>query len=140
MTFEPDHGASSAAAPSWWRRAWERVRSARPAPAKAAAPPSGRRRLWRWGAWAVVLVVLLYYPMGALIVENIDDDPQFAARNVTPGESRAVATAADLVTREVDVHTWTPMMPFFTPAGILDNMPNFQRGIMAALGRFTPRR
>jgi hypothetical protein len=136
MTFEPDH-ASSAAAPSWWRRTWERMRSARPGPAKTAAPPTGRRRLWRWGAWAVVLVVLLYYPVGALIVENIDDDPQFAAHNVTPGESRAVATAADLVTREVDVHTWTPMMPFFTPAGILDNMPNFQRGIMAALGRFS---
>ena len=138
MTFEPDHGASSAAAPSWWRRAWERVRSARPGPAKtAAAPSTGRRRLWRWGAWAIVLLVLLYYPVGALIVENIDDDPQFAARNVAPGESRTVATAADLVTREVDVHTWTPMMPFFTPAGILDNMPNFQRGIMAALGRFS---
>jgi hypothetical protein len=29
------------------------------------------------------------------------------------------------------------MMPFFTPAGILDNMPNFQRGVMAALGRFS---
>ena len=28
-------------------------------------------------------------------------------------------------------------MPFFMPAGILDNMPNFQRGIMAALGRFS---
>ena len=56
---------------------------------------------------------------------------------MAPGESRAVATAADLVTREVDIHTWTPMLPFFTPAGILDNMPNFQRGIMAALGRFS---
>jgi hypothetical protein len=29
------------------------------------------------------------------------------------------------------------MLPFVTPAGILDNMPNFQRGIMAALGRFS---
>ncbi|MGZ5911406.1 MAG: hypothetical protein ACXWLB_16130, partial [Reyranella sp.] len=75
------------------------MRSARPGPAKDAAPPTGRRRLWRWGAWTLVLLVLLYYPLGALIVENIDDDPQFAARNVTPGESRAVATAADLVTR-----------------------------------------
>ena len=88
-------------------------------------------------AWAVVAALLLYYPVGALIVEDIDDDPQFAPRNVAPGESRAVAAAAQLVTREVDVHTWTPMMPFFTPAGILDNMPNFQRGIMAALGRFS---
>jgi len=119
MTFEPDHVASSAAAPSWWRRAWERVRAARPGLSKTAAPSAGRRRLWRWGAWAILAVVVLYYPVGALIVESIDDDPQFAARNVAPGESRAVATAADLVTREVDVHTWTPMMPFFTPAGIL---------------------
>ena len=137
MTFEPDHGASSTAAPSWWRRAWDRVRSGRSGAPKTAAPASGRRSLWRWGAWAVVLLLLLYYPVGALIVENIDDDPQFAPRNVTPGESRAVAMAAELVTREVDTHTWTPMMPFFTPAGILDNMPNFQRGIMAALGRFS---
>ena len=29
------------------------------------------------------------------------------------------------------------MQPFFMPAGMLDNMPNFQRGIMAALGRFS---
>src|SRR2546430_11884545 len=29
------------------------------------------------------------------------------------------------------------MQPFFMPAGSLDNMPNCQRGIMAALGRFS---
>ncbi|MEA2813959.1 MAG: hypothetical protein QOI93_1656, partial [Rhodospirillaceae bacterium] len=73
------------------------MRSARPGPAKATAPAGGRRRLWRWGAWAVLAVVVLYYPLGALIVEDIDDDPQFAPRNVAPGESRAVATAAQLV-------------------------------------------
>jgi hypothetical protein len=84
-----------------------------------------------------VVLLLLYYPVGALIIENIDDDPQFAPRNVAPGESRAVATAAELVTREVDVNVWTPMMPFFMPSGLLDNMPNFQRGIMASLGRFS---
>ena len=90
MTFEPDHGALSAAAPSWWRRTWERVRSARPGLSKTAAPPSGKRRLWRWAAWAILAAVVLYYPVGALIVENIDDDAQFAPRNVAPGESRAV--------------------------------------------------
>ena len=49
MTFEPDHGASHTAAPSWWRRGWDRVRAFRPGPSKAAAPSTGRRRLWRWG-------------------------------------------------------------------------------------------
>lgn len=96
-----------------------------------------RRWRWRWIAWAIVVLLVLYYPIGGMIVENIDADPQFAPQNVASGESRAVAAAAALVTREVDVHSWTPMQPFFLPAGILDNMPNFQRGIMAALGRFS---
>ncbi|HSI01374.1 MAG TPA: DUF2333 family protein [Reyranella sp.] len=124
------------ARPSRWRRIWSGLRTWRPGPRTSAAA-GGVRTVWRW-AWRLLLVLLiLYYPVGALIVQDIDDDPQFQPRSVAPGESRAVATAADLVTREVDVHSWTPMLPFFTPAGVLDNMPNFQRGIMAALGRFS---
>ena len=103
----------------------------------AASPQSRGRRVLKWGVGILIAAFVLYYPLGAMIVENIDDDPQFAPRNTAPGESRAVAVAADLVTREVDVHQWTPMQPFFMPAGILDNMPNYQRGIMAALGRFS---
>jgi hypothetical protein len=112
------------------------MRTWRPGPRTTAAA-GGLRQVWRW-SWRLLLAALiLYYPIGALVVQSIDDDPQFQPRGVAPGESRSVATAADLVTREVDINTWTPMMPFFTPAGILDNMPNFQRGIMAALGRFS---
>ena len=135
MTFDPDHGVSPVAAPSLWRRAWDRARAFRPFAAKAPAA-AGRRSVWRWLGWAVLAVALLYYPVGALVIQNVDDDPQFAAPDVTPGESLAVATAAALVSREVDIHTWTPMQPFFMPSGLLDNMPNFQRGVMAALGRF----
>ena len=138
MTFEPDHGVPSSPAIPWWRRSWGRLKTWRPGRGRATGPaPSGRRRLWNWTWRIVVLALVLYYPVGALIVHSIDDDPQFTPRNVAPGESRAVAAAAQLVTREVDVNTWTPMMPFFMPAGILDNMPNYQRGIMAALGRFS---
>jgi hypothetical protein len=136
MTFDPDSAVPPPTRSSRWSRLWSGMRTGRLGRSGAAAA-GGARLVWRWG-WRVLLVLLiLYYPVGALIVESIDDDPQFQPRSVAPGESRAVATAADLVTREVDVNTWTPMMPFFTPAGILDNMPNFQRGIMAALGRFS---
>jgi hypothetical protein len=139
MTFEPDHGAASAAAPPWWRRAlsWRPGLRRGARAGSPAAPGSRRRRAFVWAVRIVVAALILYYPLGAIIIENIDDDPQFAPTNVAPGESRAVAVAADLVTREVDVHQWTPMQPFFMPAGILDNMPNFQRGIMSALGRFS---
>src|SRR5258708_40270449 len=130
MTFDPDDNAPQPPTRSWWRRWWRLGRFRRPAL---------NIRGWRWRWIAIVLVALfvLYYPLGALIVENIDDDSQFKPNGVVAGESRAVAIASDLVTREVDVHQWTPMQPFFTPAGILDNMPNFQRGIMAAMGRFS---
>ena len=136
MTFSSDPGTSHNAVPSRWRRALDRVRSWRPG-LPVGPVPSGKRRWWSWTWRAALIVAVLYYPVGALIAENIDDDPQFAPQAVAPGESRAVATAAQLVTREVDRNTWTPMMPAFMPSGLLDNMPNFQRGIMSALGRFS---
>jgi hypothetical protein len=136
MTFDPDPAAPQAPPRPSRGRFWSGMRTW-PWRRAGSAATTGSRWIWRWG-WRVLLVLLiLYYPVGALIVQNIDDDPQFAARSVAPGESNAVAIAAELVTREVDVHSWTPMLPFFTPAGILDNMPNYQRGIMAALGRFS---
>jgi hypothetical protein len=136
MTFDPDEGAVAHTRLPWWRRVWSRFPKLRRR--TAAAAPRGRvATVWHWGWRIAVVVLLLYYPVGALIIENIDDDPQFGPRNVVPGESRAVAVAAALVTREVDVHQWTPMQPFFTPAAVLDNMPNYQRGIIAALGRFS---
>ena len=135
MTFDADQGTSHNAVPSRWRRALDRVRAWRP---KLTGPaPGGRRRWLSWTWRALLIAVVLYYPVGTLIIENIDDDPQFGPGTVAPGESRAVATAAQLVTREVDQNTWTPMMPVFMPSGLLDNMPNFQRGIMSALGRFS---
>ena len=136
MTFDPDDGAPRPPAIPLWRRTWNWLRGRLGGPSTTAAPSSFIRVLLRWSWRIVLLLVILYYPLGSLIVEDIDDDPQFKP-TVAPGESRAVAIAALLVTREVDVHSWTPMQPFFMPSGLLDNMPNFQRGIMAALGRFT---
>ena len=138
MTFDPDHGTASGSGQPWWRKVTGRLRALLPGrSATPAAPLGGMRRVWRWTWRVAVVLVLLYYPVGALLVENVDDDPRFAPAAIAPGESRAVALAAALVTREVDVHQWTPMQPFFLPAGILDNMPNFQRGIVSALGRFS---
>jgi len=144
MTFEPDHAVPPPERPRW-RRVLDRITfprfarssaGASTAASTSAASPPGKRRHWRWALWIVAVLLVLWFPVGALFVENIDDDPQFSPQGVASGESRAVAVTADLISREVDLHTWAPMQPPFMPAGILDNMPNFQRGIMAALGRF----
>ena len=84
----------------------------------------------------LVLFVVLYYVVGAAWVHRIDDDPSFAPADVPPGGSRAVAVAAALVEREIDLHSWTANDPFFLPGAVLDNMPNYQQGIIYALSRF----
>lgn len=95
-----------------------------------------RRRLLALAGLGVVVAVALYYPVGAWRVSVIDDDPAFLAPGVAQPASKAVAVAAALIRREIDVHGWTPNKPFFMPAAILDDMPNYQKGLIAGIGRF----
>lgn len=95
-----------------------------------------RRRLLALCGLGVLLAFLLYYPVGAWRAHVVDDDPSFAAGDGAAGQSKAVAVAALLIRREIDVHGWTPNKPFFMPASILVDMPNFQKGITAMIGRF----
>ncbi len=102
-----------------------------------ALPPPPRR--WPKLLGGLALALLLYYPVGMIWVHRIDADTNFAAAvaDVTPGKSRAVAIAAALIDREVTLNRWTANDPFFLPAAALDNMPNFQQGVIAAVARFT---
>ena len=92
------------------------------------------------GLLAFVIVVLLYYPIGMLMVNAIDDDPNFAPAGqdaAKPGGSQVVAMMAALIDREVNTNSWVANDPFFQPGVMLDNMPNYQTGIMSALARFS---
>ncbi len=86
----------------------------------------------------VIAALLLYYPMGMIWVHRIDDDPSFRApeAEIEAGGSAAVLIAVALIEREVDGHSWVANDPFFKPASLLDNMPNFQQGLIGALARF----
>jgi hypothetical protein len=116
-----------------WLELWERRRAATgdAADQRPMARLSPRRLLI-----AVLILVALYYPVGMLLYHRIDDDvklqpdPAFAV----PGGSEAVAIAATLIERETD--RWAPNKPFWHPAAALDNMPNYQLGMMYAISRF----
>ena len=45
--------------------------------------------------------------------------------------------AAALINREARQHSWPANHPWFLPGAVLDNMPNYQEGIIQALRRFT---
>ncbi|RMF12042.1 MAG: DUF2333 family protein [Alphaproteobacteria bacterium] len=89
-------------------------------------------------AGGVVLLVVVYYLLGMAIIHTIDDDPRFAPgdEETIAGGSQAVAMAAALIRRETRDHPWVANDPFFLPGAALDNMPNYQQGIVGALAVF----
>ncbi len=108
-------------------------------PADDPLAPSRTRKWLRRAKWAglvLLAAIILYYPVGMIIVHRINDDPAFTATNVPQGGSKAVAVAAALLQREVQDSPWPANDPFFLPGAALDNMPNFQIGVQEALRRF----
>lgn len=81
--------------------------------------------------------LLLYYPVGAFLTHNIDRSTDTEISNGTPNQSQTVEMISYLVNREVNDKIWTPNLPFFFPASILDNMPNYQLGMMNGISKFT---
>ncbi|PHZ86003.1 DUF2333 family protein [Paremcibacter congregatus] len=82
----------------------------------------------------VVLFVFFYYLIGMVVVENIDNSKNFAADKLNenaPG-SHAVAMSIAMVDREVNTHAWISNDPWFKPGALLDNMANFQKGMVSA--------
>ena len=98
-----------------------------------------RRGLWLGLLVVLVLVLAVYYPVGMAIVHEIDDDLDFALdESLLPeNASRSTAMAAALIRRETQENRWVANDPWFLPGAALDNMPNFQMGIIGALARFS---
>lgn len=88
---------------------------------------------WAFILGFVALVVFLYYPLGGFMIHRIDTDIDYDVRPDKSSQSAVVEMAAAVINREVNVHLWTPNLPFFFPSYFLDNMPNFQLGVLEAL-------
>jgi hypothetical protein len=119
---------------------------AAPKPARPGRLGRIRERLVRFERWdrrisAIVVglaaVFLLYLVIAGWWVDTIDDDPAFVPPAPVEGGRHSVDMAEALILREVDTHRWTANDPFFLPGALLDNMPNYQQGIVYAVARFT---
>ena len=84
-------------------------------------------------ALSLIFLVCLYYLLGMAVIHKIDDDVDFQPNQSNPGESRTIAMAISLIDREVSKNGWVANDPFFMPGYLLDNMPNYQQGIIYAL-------
>ncbi len=81
--------------------------------------------------------LVLYFGVIGSLMHRIDADLDFPPPNPVEGGSHAVNMAEALILRETVEHRWTANDPVFFPTGLLDNMPNYQRGMMRAISRFT---
>lgn len=106
--------------------------------------PGSVKKVSLGGLVILVLLAALYYPIGMMLSHSINDDPDFGlvagpdgalAPPQTAG-SEAVRLTIEMLRREVDINPWTPNDPFFFPTAALDNMPNYQQGILYAISRF----
>ncbi|MCC3862359.1 DUF2333 family protein [Pseudemcibacter aquimaris] len=85
---------------------------------------------------SLIIIMLLYYPVGMFLIHKVDANPDFGLQNSSRG-SNAVAVSIALIDREVNQHGWVANDPIFKPGAMLDNMPNFQQGIISAIARFS---
>ena len=101
-----------------------------------AAAVRGGFGFWKWIGIVVVVAVPAWYLIGGLVYQRINDDVDFRADPalVAEGQSRAVATASAIVAREIE--RWSPNEQFWSPAMTIDNMPNYQLGMIEAISRF----
>lgn len=92
--------------------------------------------------WHIILIAFaalafLYYPLGGLMVNDIDTDTAYEINETDSAQSATVDMMAFMINREVNDKMWTPNLPFFFPSYFLDNMPNFQLGIFDTLASFS---
>ncbi|MBM3570047.1 MAG: DUF2333 family protein [Alphaproteobacteria bacterium] len=104
---------------------------------RAGSPPAAGGKGWKYATLAVLAGLALYYPVGMALFHRVGDDTalSLSEAEASGAESRAVAMMAKLIQREVAEGHWAANDPFFHPGTLLDNMPNFQQGMMAALAR-----
>lgn len=93
---------------------------------------------WISSSWKIALMTVssflfFYYALGSCLVENLDITTIRELPKQNTQQLETANTMAFLINREIDEKMWTPNLPIIFPAYILDNMPNFQVGIIKAV-------
>lgn len=89
---------------------------------------------WQIALGVIISLFFLYYPLGGLLVHNIDTSSSYQPKTLE-NKLASVDMMSHLINREVHYKIWTPNLPFMFPSYFLDNMPNFQLGLMSAVGK-----
>ena len=95
------------------------------------------RRVLKKAGLGIAAFLVFYFGVVGLAMYRVDTSLDFAPSNPVAGGSHAVNMLEALIVRETIDNQWTPNNPWFFPTFLQDNMPNFQRGMMRAISRFS---
>lgn len=84
--------------------------------------------------FSIVAILILIYPAFMISTHQINDNLDFKAPE-TKG-SKAVAMTSALISREINDTNWVANDPWFMPGARLDNMTNYQQGLIYGTSRF----
>lgn len=93
---------------------------------------------WKFLTLFLPSFIFFYYFLGSMMAENIDVTTEYNLAEKHLPMFETADSMSFLLKREVDDKMWTPNLPFIFPASILDNMPNFQEGIVAGVRGIVP--
>ena len=93
--------------------------------------------------WKFITVFLpsflfFYYFLGSQLAENMDVTTTYKLPDKRLPMFETTEGMSFLLKREVDDKMWTPNLPFVFPASVLDNMPNFQIGVVSGIKEMIP--
>ncbi len=89
---------------------------------------------WKMIFGGLLIILFLYYGIGGISISSIDTSSSYLPKS--KDKSLAVVDmSSHLINREVYHKIWTPNLPFMFPSYFLDNMPNFQLGLMSAISK-----
>lgn len=89
---------------------------------------------WQWALGILAAILFLYYPIGGWMINCIDTSSAYQPES-KDGNLATIDMISHLINREVHEKMWTPNLPFLFPCYFLDNMPNFQLGLMSGVER-----
>lgn len=88
---------------------------------------------WKMIGFGLSLFLLIYYGIGAAISSKLNNSLETEIKVSATSPTYLGNSLSNILKSQIDDTAWTPSLPAFFPASVLDNLPNFQLGVKNSL-------
>lgn len=88
---------------------------------------------WKVAGLGLSIFIIAYYGIGATISSKLNNTLDYEIKISQTSPTYTGNALTYILKSQIDDAAWTPSLPAFFPASILDNLPNFQLGVKNSL-------